>query len=216
MDSEELSEIGEIFKAIADAIANLFRYSSFIRNNVRRDRYAKAIASAALRFPIDDHYDINHVRCKFPALKSNGKDWLAVRLGKAITQRRKYLWYCREHHDKTVEVPKPSFPTTLDIPSQELGRKLAVEGRVVQSKYPSTLAPTQASTLLLTGNFLLPEDHLNDETYSQTSYATSTEQDFGDHKLDVVPLATVSQGLTNFECPYCWQVPNIKSQSSWR
>lgn len=197
-------------------IANLFRFSSVIRNNIGRDRYAKAIASAALRFPIDDHYDINHVRCKFPALESNGKGWLAVRLGKAITQRRKYIWYCRGHHATTVEGQQPPFPITQDMPTQGLRTKLAVDGKSVQSKHLSTLAQTQASTLLLPGDALLPEDHLDDENYSQTSYATSVEQDSRNHKLYVVPLATVSQGLTNFECPYCWQVLNIKSQKSWK
>ncbi|KFY58816.1 hypothetical protein V497_04637 [Pseudogymnoascus sp. VKM F-4516 (FW-969)] len=176
-DNEGLSEISEIFKAISDVIANLFRISSVIRNNVSRDRYAKAIASAALRFPVDDYYDITHVELKFPALKSTGKDWLAIRLGKAITQRRKYLWYCREHHDKT----------TQDMPTYNLGRKLAVDGKSARSKHPSTLAQTQASTLLPANDALLSRDYPDEENCSQLSYVTSTIEGPGGHKLSVVP-----------------------------
>jgi hypothetical protein len=215
-DIEGLSEISEIFRAIGDRIANLFRISSVIRNNVSRDRYAKAIASATLRFPVDDYYDITHVKLKFPALVSTGKDWLAIRLGKAITQRRKYLWYCREHHNKAVnELISPAL-ITQDMPTDRLERKSAVDGKIIRSKHPSTLAQTQASTLLLADDTLLSGDHLDEENCSQLSYATSIIEGSGDHKLSVVPLATVSQGRTDFECPYCWRVIHIKSQISWK
>jgi hypothetical protein len=164
------------------------------------------MASAALRFPVDDYYDITHVELKFPALKSTGKDWLAIRLGKAITQRRKYLWYCREHHDKT----------TQDMPTDNLGRKLTVDGKSARSKHPSTLAQTQASTLLPANDALLSRDYPDEENCSQLSYVTSIVEGPGGHKLSVVPLATVSHGRTNFECPYCWRVLNFKSQMSWK
>lgn len=210
-----MSEIEEIFKLIIDIIINLFRFSAIIRDNSKRDRYAKAEAAAALRHPLDDIFDIGHVRHKFPALQSKGKDWLAVRLGKAITQRRKYLWYCREHHQKTQLGQQPAMPAIQESNMPAPSRKFGLDTRTVLSKPISTLAPTQASSLLLKTD-IAPDPEPEEDTQSQTSYATSVGQDEEGTKLQVVPLETVSNGLPNFECPYCWQIQTIKTQKSWK
>jgi len=214
---EEISEIKEIFESITDAINNLFRLSMIIRNNTSRDRYAKA-AAAALSVPFDDKFDISHVEHKFPALKSKGKEWLIVRLGKAITQRRQYLRYCREHHDKISREHHPTPRPQIIQPSEikpEIVAGLTADARSAISKPTSTLAPTQASTLLLTSD-QIPEEGPLDNSQSQTSYATSNEEDISSHKLRVIKLEDVSRGVSHFECPYCWQIQANKSQKSWK
>lgn len=72
--------------------------SIIIRNAMPRDRYIKAQSST--REPFLECFDIAHVGHKFPKIESEGREWLKRRLGKAISQRRQYLRYCREHHDK--------------------------------------------------------------------------------------------------------------------
>lgn len=88
--------------SINDALNNLFRYSIIIRNNTKRDRYVKA-AAAVGSSPFDESFDISHVEHKFPALGRKHDRWLINRLGRAITQRRQYLKYCREHHNKLTK-----------------------------------------------------------------------------------------------------------------
>jgi len=216
-DDEQISEIKEIFESITDAINNLFRLSMIIRNNTSRDRYAKA-AAAALSVPFDDKFDISHVEHKFPTLKSKGKEWLVIRLGKSITQRRQYLRYCREHHDKLSRehhpIPRPSIMEPSGIKLEAVAG-LTADARRLYSKPTSTLAPTQASTLLLTSD-QLPEDAPSEDSQSQTSYATSNEEDMISSKLHVIKLEDISKGASHFECPYCWQIQASKSQKSWK
>lgn len=214
-DGEETSEIQEILKSMIDIIVNLFRFSAIIRDNSNRDRYAKAEAAAAMRHSLDDQFDIGHVRHKFPSLQSKGRDWLAVRLGKAITQRRKYLWYCREHHQKTQMGSQPAAPIIQESNIPAPSRSFQLDTRTVLSKPLSTLAPTQASTLLLTTD-IPAEPEPEEDAQSQTSYATSVGQDEEGTKLQVVPLETVSNDLPNFECPYCWQIQTNKTEKTWR
>ncbi|TVY37144.1 Exocyst complex component [Lachnellula subtilissima] len=216
-NDEQISEIKEIFESITDAINNLFRLSMIIRNNTSRDRYAKA-AAAALSVPFDDNFDISHVEHKFPALKSKGKEWLVIRLGKSITKRRQYLRYCREHHDKISRehypIPRPSIMEPSEIKLETVAG-LTADARSAFSKPTSTLAPTQASTLLLTSD-QLPEDAPPEDSQSQTSYATSNEEYMSSSKLRVIKLEDISKGASHFECPYCWQIQASKSQKSWK
>ena len=218
-EDEELSEITEIFSSITETINSLFRFSIIIRNNTNRDRYAKATA-ASLADPIQDYFDINHVREKFPALEAKGKKWLISRLGKAITQRRQYLKYCREHNQKTsVDLVTPNFDSlpkdTEAMPMQPAVKAPTLSGMSTLSKPPSTLAQTQASTLILNSSQNVDEEAPED-SQSQTSYATSNEEDSTSSVLHVVQLEDVSKGLDHFVCPYCWQIQAITTQRAWK
>lgn len=222
-EDDDTSEIHEIFMSIEDSINSLFRLSIIIRNNTNRDRYAKATA-AAVSTPFDDFYDRNHVQEKFPLLMNDGKEWLSQRLGRAITLRRQYLRYCREHHAKTskeheqevVPMRAPEnpfyFEPVLAAPVHDVPTIGAMSD---WSKPISTLAPTQASTLVLTTADILEEEELED-LQSQTSYATSHDEDTSSSKLHVVALEDVSKGAKHFECPYCWQIQAITAPKAWR
>lgn len=212
-----MSEIREIFESIKDAVKNLLRLSIIVRNSTRRDRYSRA-ASAAMASPFDEHYDIDHVRHKFPDLAESNREWLIQRLGSSITQRRHYLRYCREHHAKisknaTVDnrsslAPGKPIPPTVIVP--------VPTSKSENSKPTSTLAPTQASTLALTLGQSLEEEDIED-TQSQTSYATSIEEEGSDgSKLSVVALDDILKHEKYFECPYCWQIQAINNQRSWK
>lgn len=201
---EKISEIREIIESSSDAIKHLFRYSILIRNNTNRDRYAKSAAAAiSSPFRFNEDFDISHVKHKFPALQSNQKDWLTTRLGKAITQRRQYLRYCREHHDKTSKMPEqgPVRQQSNPFDASNSSPSLRISARSELSPPTSTLPHTQATTLVLVGGQMIEEEVL-DEVQSQTSYATSVDEESLNDKLQVVPLEEVQKGSEHFECPY--------------
>jgi hypothetical protein len=193
------SEILELFQSIAETITSLFKLSILIRNSSSRDRYAKALAAAS-KGPFNDQFDVDHVGNKFPRLyRDEMMTWLRTRLGKAITQRRQYLQYCREHHHKMAVVPETR---SLLEPKVETNF-LAVQGqhprndddtRTVMSKPTSTLAPTTASTVIPAKleNINRNEEASNDDTRSQTSFATSVSEDDSDNRLSVVRLEDVA------------------------
>jgi ligand-binding sensor protein len=151
-------------------------------------------------------------------LQSKRGEWLIERLGKAITQRRQYLRYCRAHHDKTCQDPEAKPTPNIvrsDEPIPQASARHMPSGRSDFSKPMSTLAPTQASTLLLTSGQAI-EDEMIEETQSQTSYATSTDEESNTHKLRVIQLEDVSKGIKHFECPYCWQIQASRTQKAWK
>ena len=220
------SEILELFQSIAETITSLFKLSILIRNSSSRDRYAKALAAAS-KGPFNNQFDVDHVGNKFPHLYRDEMTWLRTRLGKAITQRRQYLRYCREHHDKMAVVPETrSVAASLPEPKVETNF-LTVQGqhpqndddtRTVMSKPTSTLAPTTASTVIPAKleNINRNEEPSEDDTRSQTSYATSVSEDDSDNRLSVVRLEDIAPSGSPFECPYCWTIQTISNQHAWR
>lgn len=211
---------------IPETIASLFKLSILIRNSSSRDRYAKALASSS-NAPFNEQFDIDHVGNKFPRLYRDDGEWLRMRLGKAITQKRQYLRYCREHREKLSKVPEP-LNTSETLPELEMGNAfLTVKGQQIEvisdaqtvvSRPTSTLAPTTASSVVPAkfehlGNL---EEQDEDENRSQTSYATSVNEDETDNRLSVVALEEVAGTAQSFECPYCWTIQRTSNQRTWR
>lgn len=78
----------------------------------------------------------------------------------------------------------------------------------------STLAQTQASTIVLKPGQIVEEEV--EEVQSQTSFATSTDEESNPVTISVVKLEDVSKGSKHFECPYCWQIVTCQTQKSWK
>lgn len=211
------SEILELFQSITDTITSLFKLSIIIRNSSSRDRYAKALAAAS-KGPFDYQFDVDHVGNEFPCLYRDEMTWLRTRLGKAITQRRQYLRYCREHHDKMAVVPETCKVETNFLVVQGQQPRNDDDTQTVMSKPTSTLAPTAASTIIpaTLENIERNEESSDDDTRSQTSYATSIGEDDSDNRLSVVRLEDVAPRGSPFECPYCWTIQTISNQHAWR
>lgn len=213
------SEIQELFQSVSDNISHLFRLSVVIRNATSRDRFAKAAAKVAE--PFDDQYDIAHVGQKFPRLELEGREWLKVRLGKAITWRRQYLRYCREHQEKlSVASPQPgAFIKKTEpheqTPSEDRDQKSAIEmsNLLAPTIAPSLLAPTTASTFVADDDEIVPTI---DDQRSQVSYATSLNENNTPDILQIMPLDKASEGRPEFVCPYCWTIQSQARENSWR
>jgi ankyrin repeat protein len=208
----QISEAGELFRSTKDTITGLFRLSIIIRKASPRDRFAKALA--AQQEPFDDRFDIDHVSHKFPMLNIKEKEWLKERVGKAITQRRQYLRYARDHRDKLAREPKDLWqpkdigPRTTPLPA------LSQASKTYLTRPTSTLAPTVASTLLPERIAIEEED--SQDNQSRTSYAVSLGEDDDKSHLRLPSLAEVSKDATTFECPLCWTVQDIQRDSIWR
>lgn len=219
-----VSEFNEIFGTVKDSITSLMQTSIIIRNATPRDRYVKAQSSTKDRFL--DCFDIAHVGHKFPKTDSKGHEWLKRRLGRAITQRRQYLKYCRDHHDKFSQEKETSQKTEgADESSRSKGptsaldpvSKIQNEGGTVRSLPMSAFTPTTASTLQpskLEANEEAGVEEVSD-SYSQTSYATSVHGNTTESKLRIPSLRDVTGGFP-FECPYCWTLQNTMNEKTWR
>jgi hypothetical protein len=96
-ESSMNSEMKELGLAIQDAITNLFELSMIIRKKPEKDEYIKAY----LENPMDPTADIVHVGDKYAHIRA-GDVRLRERLGTAITWRRQYLQY-RRNHQKALE-----------------------------------------------------------------------------------------------------------------
>ena len=215
--SQPSSELEELLESSSDTITSLFKISVLVKSATTRDRYAKA--AKAQGEPFDARFDISHVGHKFPRIHRTV--WLERRLGKAITQRRQYLRYCRQHRDRldaqhkvadVGENARDRQPTVVRKPVEEAQE--ATKSQNQSLKPPSTFAITTASTLLV-NNF----DSLEkppDEVQSQTSYATSINEDESSDNLRVPPLPDEAVRGLPFECPYCWAPQLIKTRRAWK
>ena len=221
--SSEITEVNQVFETAADAITGLMHISIVIRDATPRDRYLRA--EKGTKTPFLSSFDIDHVGHKFPKINSKGQGWLKTRLGCAITQRRQYLKYCRDHHDKFTWQSRPeavdaSSSTKIDLlkPSDQADTEAGANdgtGTVISAP-ASAFAPTDASTLQVSK--LRPMEKVAEdlsETYSQTSYATSIDDDYDESRLEFPRLADITR-VFPFECPYCWTILEVKNEKSWR
>ena len=216
-EPEERSEIQEIFGSVADLTVELFKISMLIRKATPRDRYLKA--TAHVKEPFDDRYDVAHVEQKFPKLARPDRARLKALLGKAITQRREFLRYARDHRYKLSVKQDPQIAEDARLEERKLDlfktnqqRKQNAGSLISGARLATTLAPTNASTLLPLN--LEDMEFTSDEEQSLTSFATSIGQN--DEKLHVVALSQVSKGKFPFECSYCYQIVRLRHERSWR
>ncbi|OCL11416.1 hypothetical protein AOQ84DRAFT_423590, partial [Glonium stellatum] len=187
---ETISEVQEIFGIVLNCITGLFRMSIMIRKATPRDRFERALR--APEDPFNDRYDIAHVGEKYRKLNNPDLSWLKDRLGRAITKRRQYLRYCREHR-KQLEKEKASTVHT------------AMEENVMA-------APTQqAKSESHNANH---ED--SDDGRSNTSYASSIDVPEEPSSLQLPSLVELSGGGLPFECPFCQGIQSFLREKPWK
>jgi hypothetical protein len=93
-------ELSELFLSTGDVLTSLFKVSMLVKKATTRDRYARAASAKDKPYLVE--FDIRHVADKYP--KAREQPWLLERLGTAITQRRQYLRYCRNHKNRIAHV----------------------------------------------------------------------------------------------------------------
>ena len=104
------NELAELYLSVGDIITSLMKVSMLVRKATGRDRYVKAASAAG--DPFLEEFDNRHVADKFP--KARSQQWLIDRLGAAITARRQYLRYARDHRHRIGSVREDSARDALD------------------------------------------------------------------------------------------------------
>lgn len=198
------SELDELLSAIKTANSSLMDISIVIRNTPTRDDYVKAAARGAL----DSHWDKRHVEEKFRSAKE-GSEWLIQRLGKAITRRRQYLTYRKEHHDKLAK--------DWDEPAKEV---VVVDEE--EERAPQTLALTKATTYVEAMPAPSTDGIETGSFDTDTSYQQTIAGETEDQVLTVPPPPTEAfEGVKfefghPFQCPYCWTEQNVRGRNAWK
>ncbi|KAM3071801.1 hypothetical protein ACMFMG_009659 [Clarireedia jacksonii] len=172
-----------------------------IRKSPEKDDYAKARNT----IPMDPTSDIIHIKNIHPTLME-GRLWLAERLGHAITSRRQYLIYRREHQAKLTAVPR--LRTDDDAETLCLEPQASTHDNAGSSK---TFVGTQYPTPL-------PQA----PKVAATRFVDLSKRTEGSESLLRIPLLPKSSAGVRykygdaFECPYCRKPQNVKSNAEWK
>ncbi|KAK0644432.1 hypothetical protein B0T16DRAFT_196787 [Cercophora newfieldiana] len=227
-------EAHDILDVASECIRGLLRISILIRKATPRDRFAKAAqTSSAKSNPFIDQFDINHVAERYPKLKTSEAKWICERLGRAITKRRQFLRYSRQHRlriagdvDPTEEVEEEkatesllarnAFVVSHDATGKSVYSPAAPRTGSV-SEGAHTRPSTKASTLDVTKLARLELGELQDDSRSYVS-ASSSFQITGSSEdaLRLPTLLEVSKGEPMFECPFCFGIQTISKELEWR
>lgn len=206
----------QVCGSIADTVGRLIKISMLAGKSVARDRYARAEATATESF--DDAYDIRHVREKIQ--EGAAEPWLVDRLGKAITKRREYLRYSREHRQRRNHLPVMMSAAAAAVAPQSLARPSQSNVHPV----PASLAPTTPSqpsqqptvaTTLYPLDMSLPADPIEDDR-SVSTIATTVIDEGSSNPLRVPDLNSFAAPGQPFDCPFCPTLQTFRSNSSWR
>jgi tetratricopeptide (TPR) repeat protein len=220
-NGEEISEVNELREEISGTITRLFRISILIRQAAPTDLFAKSLSRNRYRF--SDQFDIAHVGEKYRKLATKDYAWLLQRLGRAITQRRRYLSYIQDHHEKLGgmlnhydKADSSAARSQAPIVKQPLASKLMLD----TASHPSFF--TKATTVAaerITPQLLVAEE--SDSENDARSYTTISRSIDGDHessttvripKLDNLRIGNKKE----FECPFCFRIKKFKSERIWR
>ncbi|KAF2705151.1 hypothetical protein K504DRAFT_460420 [Pleomassaria siparia CBS 279.74] len=218
---EEISEVNELIEEMNGTITQLFRVSILIRQAAPTDPFAKALSRN--RYLFNDQFDIAHVGEKYSKLATDEYAWLRQRLGRAITQRRHYLSYIRDHRERLADMP-----THHDEVDTSASRSQApVAERLLTSKpmldtisHPSFF--TKATTIVperITPQLLVAQEpDLEDDTHSYTTISRTVDGDDESSATVRIPkLCDLRIGnKKEIECPFCFRIKRFTSERTWK
>ena len=224
IEAPPTTELQELLRSIIEAITSLLKLSIVIRNPLPRDRYAKSAGMP----PLNSSYDIAHVRHKYPKTEGTGAegevkdDWLLKRLGKAITSRRQFLRYRRDHREKLsrpsrnvekregVSKPQPRFDASGWVETSSRATRT-----VISDVAPSSTLPQTKASTYVTDDSEDKIEELSDAGQSESSYATTVSEE-ADSILLVPPMPKEAADEVPFECPYCFTIQTVIDYSAWK
>lgn len=191
-EEDPSEEIRMNMDLISESLKALFRIAVLIRKTNTDSRFERAIHASKFTFP--HTFDVDHVREKYPKLKTEEQSWLAERLGKAIARRRQFIKYCRDHKAR------------LALDDENIEAENATT--VIQSSKATTLKLEEIQAV---PNF--PVDDYEDDGVSILSTSTTTDVL---STLALPRLQDLSRDGEAFECPICFTLRSIKGDRSWR
>jgi hypothetical protein len=173
------TELKQLHASMNSAITSLMRLSMAIQEPAP-NRQARCIDKSHF-----EQHDVLHVQAKYPS----APQYLAERLGRAISSRRQYLTYREQHHDK------------LSKGIDKLGMEAA------RSQF--TTNSTEATRLQRTDSLTIMDDE--DDTASMTSYATSVNA-----TLRAPNLPREAREKEHYNCPLCYNLVAIHTTPAWK
>ncbi|KAF2743783.1 hypothetical protein M011DRAFT_212531 [Sporormia fimetaria CBS 119925] len=223
LDSQQ-SEAVDLVEEVGACISRLFRVSKLVRKASPRDTFA--IALSRDRYLFNDQFDIGHVGEKYPKLADESFDWLRNRLGRAITHRRHYLSYIRDHRGKlegdlTQETPTANVLSGINR-AEIMPTQVALKPEPDSGSRPSTfltkastLAPEKLAQLSLSAQ---NDSDSGDDARTYTTVSRSVEGGPDASLIERIPKLTElrKENRKDFECPFCFRLKSFRSESLWR
>jgi hypothetical protein len=184
-DLQGSTELSQLAASIKTLITSLFRLSMAIRNPAPNSQSTSTISIDKSFY---EQHDIQHVKEKF----QHAPEYLAERLGRALSARRQYFSYREEHHQKlTKNIEKIGFEKATTEFTTNSTEATPIP-RIERSMSPTVLDE-------------------GDNTASQTSYATSVNA-----TIRVPSLPREARHKDFFECPLCFLLVSIHSSAGWK
>jgi hypothetical protein len=195
----EVTELQQLISNTAEVVTCLMRLSIAIRNPAPHNQYKE---SRHIDMSYFEKFDIEHVCAKFP----NAPAYLTERLGAAISRRRQYLRYRKDHQERLkqgleqIELPQAIY----EHEETSVGQSERIESTVASSIPPAmrTSGPT----------IQVEKQDYYEDVLSQTSYASSNNDPA---KLRPPPLPEQGYNGEPFECPLCCRLSSVSQTSAW-
>ena len=185
---EPLNESLIILRVISIAVSALFRIGILVRKAMPYDRFERALRASDLDFSPD--FDVNYVEEKHPKIP---KSWLSNRLGSAITKRRQFIRYCRDHKSH------------LEAENTER------ESRALTAENTSSKATTFVPQVY--ADLCQAEEAEVEDVLSIASASTVTNSTGA---LRLPSLEDLSPEGDTFECPICFTLQSFKEDLAWK
>ncbi|KAI9151388.1 transcription factor Cys6 [Paramyrothecium foliicola] len=195
-DESNESEIEMVVKSIGHVIDCLLRLSVTIRNPAPHDQFKSRAGKEIIQHY--KHWDIEHVKTKFPGLN----DTISERLALATGRRRQYFKYRTEHTAKLAEGLEVDETATIGGPGET--------ATTIASPLPNHL--TESTSHAFAEEL---EDIMSEA--SGTSYATSVAESSiaASARLRVPPIPQEYEEGP-FKCPFCHMFIMISNRSEWK
>lgn len=219
-----IEEAQDILGAVLECVRGLLQLSILIRKATPRNRWNRALQKSTTD-RLDDQFDIRHVGDKFPKLNRPENDWLKLRLGRAITQRRQFIRYSRDHKNqmngwKDEGQNQPLIPEFAQYCALDRVDEVPVTASMADIRTlqpPITERSTEASTLPAVTLDAIQIDDDDDEASVVSSVVSSLDIiDEGEDRLQLPTLTAVNQGHDEFECPFCFTIQSFRHQRKWK
>lgn len=178
---ETTTELQQLHEEVVNIVDCLYQLSMLIRKPAQHDMLIGSRIGDLAHF---EFYDQQHVRDLHP----RSEEYIGQRLGRAITRRRKYLFYRERHHKKLEKGIE-------DV--QGIQR-----GSVLSETFATDFEPSNIDF----------EETSSNSGISQTSYAPSL---IDGGRVTIPPPPRDLVGGKPFECPYCFFVIDIRNTRSW-
>lgn len=188
-----------LLNMISDCITSLFRTGILIRKAGTTDRFKRALQASTTTF--HPTFDIDYVREKHPKLKGREQSTsgLPERLGNAMSKRRQFIKYSRDHRARLAYEGPVEPLEDLPARTEQLSSKAT---SLHPEKFP--------------GPSLLPTAVEEEEEEDVVSVMSASTFSGSASTLKLPRLDDLSPNGAPFECPICFTLQSFGREKAWR